>query len=176
MQEVKKQYVLEYPIAFHTTDFALVRKHPETGKFQVLMIQKSNEVETNFWRFPGGFVDPKDDSIKNAAKRELKEETCYIAGITMFVTDSKIDDPRYRDSDHAIFTSFFVGIAAKNSIIPEEGLGTDDAAHSKWFDMNGEDHENKLSHKNINTIHKNLINALYSPKNGWKKVSKLLEK
>jgi bifunctional NMN adenylyltransferase/nudix hydrolase len=176
MQEVKKQYVLEYPIAFHTTDFALIRPNPTTGFFQVLMIQKPSEVDTDLWRFPGGFVDPKDSSIKAAAKRELLEETGYIAKNAVLVDQVKINDPRYENSDHAIFTSFFIGRIGHDTFIPSDGFATDDAAKSKWFDMAGESIENKLTYSNINPVHKDLLKVLYNPRKGWKKIVWLMNK
>lgn len=43
-------------------------------KLNVLLIQRKNNPYKDKWAFPGGFVDSKEN-IKNAAIRELKEET-----------------------------------------------------------------------------------------------------
>lgn len=41
----------------------------------LLLIQRKNEPFQDHWALPGGFVDESDKSLKEAATRELEEET-----------------------------------------------------------------------------------------------------
>jgi len=125
----EQNYVVNYPIAFHTVDCAVIKIINET--FKVLLIQKPNEVEMGHWRFPGGFIDPTDNSAEDAASREVMEETGMNIGDIEYLGSVKIDDPRYRESPHKIITSFFLGIHVSG----DAGAGFDDVAVTKWFDL-----------------------------------------
>jgi bifunctional NMN adenylyltransferase/nudix hydrolase len=57
----------KYPTSFQATDCVII--HREAGK---LLLGKK-KIQTG-WRFLGGFVDPKDDSLELANARERQEE------------------------------------------------------------------------------------------------------
>ena len=125
-------YKVNFPVAFHTVDMAIVK-----NKEEVLLVQKPAEVTSGLWRFPGGFVDPADSCAEAAALREANEETGMSFGNFNFVYSQaaryigsmKIDDPRYRESPHKIITSFYMLEWAKGMA----GEGKDDIAKTKWF-------------------------------------------
>lgn len=90
-----------FPTSFQTVD--IVIKHSTQN--QVIVGRKKGE---NGWRLPGGFVDPKDLSLESAAKREAGEE---VGGIEIadvkYIASIRIDDHRYRESEHKIMTALF---------------------------------------------------------------------
>lgn len=143
------KYEVEYPVAFHTVDIAVVRG---TFNKELLLIKKKSELNGTVWRFPGGFVDVSDDSTEEAAIRELQEETSLtLNGEDMFYLGSKkILDPRFENTPHGILTSFYlVNINPKK--VP---MAADDAAEIKWFKL--ED----LNETIINKVHHGLWKML----------------
>lgn len=95
---------MDFPTSFQTTDAVI--KDASMGRFLFGRKKKNN----GKWRFLGGFVDPKDQSLETAAFRERIEE----AGINLecsfprYLFSIRIDDPRYRDSEHKILTAVFL--------------------------------------------------------------------
>ena len=81
------------------------------------------------WALPGGFMD-MDESLYEAAVRELKEETnIENTELKQFKTYSDPDrDPRGR----TISTIFFTFIDES----PGEAKAADDASNLAWFDIN----------------------------------------
>ena len=93
----------------------------------VLLIKRGNEPYKGQWAFPGGFLD-EDETLEEAARRELKEET----GLTpkhFYEVGSFSDldrDPRGR----TVTVAFL-------AVIPmAEARGGDDAADAQWFPLN----------------------------------------
>src|SRR3972149_9478055 len=117
-------YKVNFPVAFHTVDMAIVK-----NKEEVLLVQKPAEVTSGLWRFPGGFVDPADSCAEAAALREADEETGMSFGNFSYIGSMKIDDPRYRESPHKIITSFYMLEWAKGVA----GEGKEEIAKTKWF-------------------------------------------
>lgn len=60
-------------------------------------------------RFIGGFVDPKDDSLEEAALRELREEAgnFKVSEDIVYLGSFKVDDWRLKKEKDSILTSFF---------------------------------------------------------------------
>jgi bifunctional NMN adenylyltransferase/nudix hydrolase len=92
----------KYPISYPTVDAAVV----DIEKCLLLLAKKKNE---SLYRFIGGFVDiTKDDTLENAIKREVSEETNALGvGKPEYICSSKIDDWRYRSNIDGIMTTFF---------------------------------------------------------------------
>lgn len=92
-----------FALVYSTVDIALVDSNL---KF-VLLGRKLNEKK---WRFPGGFVDPTDDSKEAAWFRELGEEVPN--GVLSFVSDVEyigstiVPDCRYPGRDKIMTTIF----------------------------------------------------------------------
>jgi bifunctional NMN adenylyltransferase/nudix hydrolase len=91
------------PLVYPTVDVAIYC--PERKAF--LMGHKNQDGDK--LRFVGGFVDPTDESLEYAARRERSEE---ITGIEVdnyrFIGSTKINDWRYRNTKDGIMTSFFL--------------------------------------------------------------------
>lgn len=63
------------------------------------------------YRFVGGFVDLCDDSLEDAVKREVKEETNLEVNNIKYIKSFKVDDWRYKYETEKIITSFYTAVA-----------------------------------------------------------------
>lgn len=90
-------------LAYSTVDVAIMHRR----RAQVLLIGKS--VFDELLAFPGGFLDPTDESHAHAALRERNEEVLGIeTGPLTWVGQTKMNDPRYRNSTDGTHTTLFV--------------------------------------------------------------------
>ena len=118
-------YTYKYPRAALTVDALVFVK--EKASFSVLLIERSHEPFKNKWALPGGFIE-MDETLEEACKRELMEETGLIASnMTQFKAYDAVDrDPRHR----TISVVFFSELNEKQPV-----KGGDDAANAKWFSV-----------------------------------------
>jgi bifunctional NMN adenylyltransferase/nudix hydrolase len=115
-----------FPTSFQTVD--VVIKHSVENK--VLVGRKKHETG---WRFIGGFVDPADDSLECAAKREVLEEAGDVEIAEMnYIASIRVKDYRYRKSDHKIMTALFSAIYVFGPI-----KAGDDLEEVRWQDIDG---------------------------------------
>ena len=116
------QTMSRLPIVYPTVDIALFKDH------SVLLGKRNHEPG---WRFPGGFVDPKDASYLLAAKRELSEEVGLIeTNNWSYVGSIQIDDPRYHNTKDSIMTTLFKCHYTYGYV-----QASDDLDEVKWIDM-----------------------------------------
>lgn len=112
---------MTHPTVFPTVD-VIIRKN---GK--LLLGRKASQTK---FRFVGGFADPAlDNSYEDAAKREAKEETGLDVYAVKYLGSTRIDDPRYRGTEHCIITHLFLAEEWSG-----EPIASDDIAELKWFD------------------------------------------
>jgi bifunctional NMN adenylyltransferase/nudix hydrolase len=92
-----------FPTSFQAVD--MIIEHALEAKVLV-----GRKVGHTNWCFPGGFVDPSDESLEQAGKREVHEE---CGGIEIddvkYLGSHRVNDFRYRNSEHKIMTALFVG-------------------------------------------------------------------
>jgi len=114
----------EFPHMAVTVDAVLFDQSIDPA--QVLLIQRENDPFAGHWAFPGGYVD-MDEPVRDAALRELKEETgAVVKDIDFLGYYDAIDrDPRERTLSFA-----FVGVTSKSM---HAVVGTDDASDAQWF-------------------------------------------
>lgn len=110
----KRKYIYEYPRPMVTVDVAVLRldKEPE-----ILLVQRKDPPHAGMWALPGGFME-MDETLKEAARRELQEETAIKAGelIRFDTYDKPGRDPRGRT-----ITQVFVMIWNQEMGSPQAG-------------------------------------------------------
>jgi ADP-ribose pyrophosphatase YjhB (NUDIX family) len=131
----EKEFLAEYKPGIYerpsvTVDmliFALDLEEEETVA-ELLLIKRKNHPCIGQWAIPGGFVE-MDESLEEAAARELKEETGLenICLEQIYTWGDVKRDPRTR----IISVSYMAAISKAEHII-EAG---DDAAEALWFQV-----------------------------------------
>jgi len=122
------EYTYKYPRMLVTVD-ALVILNDSDHIPKILLIQRKNNPYKDSFALPGGFVE-LDERLKDAAERELYEET-GLKGVelTQLAAFDRIDrDPR----DRNISIVYFGFTTPENATVQ----GGDDAAKAEWFGLN----------------------------------------
>lgn len=103
-----------------------LKKTPAEKELKVLLIKRKNHPFKDCWAIPGGFVD-MNESVEEAALRELKEETnienVYLE--QLYTWGETARDPRMR-----VISVSYMALVPKESLKPKAG---DDAAQTAWF-------------------------------------------
>ena len=116
------KYCYEYPRPSVTVDIILFRRAP--ARPEVLLIKRAREPFKGMWAFPGGFVD-LDESLEEAAARELKEETGLRAIQLQQV--GAFGDPGRDPRGHTVSIVFTAVIDDSH-----KAKAADDAAEARW--------------------------------------------
>ena len=121
-----ERYTYDYPRPAVTSDIAVLRLEeiPE-----ILLIQRKDSPFKDMWALPGGFME-MEESLEEAARRELLEETGIHAGelIRFDTYDTPGRDPRGRT-----ITQVFVMIWKEEMGLPFAGS---DAKALGWHELN----------------------------------------
>jgi bifunctional NMN adenylyltransferase/nudix hydrolase len=113
----------KHPTSYQVVDVAVINYDTR----EILLGNK--DIDGDKFRFIGGFVDPTDESLESAAKREVIEETGFIETDNYnYIGSCRIDDCRYRNSDSGIMSSMFVA-----QYIFGAPTASDDMDKFKWF-------------------------------------------
>jgi 8-oxo-dGTP diphosphatase len=119
-------YTYEYPRPSVTVDLVIFTI--AENDLKVLLIRRAQEPFKNKWALPGGFVE-MDESLEEAAARELKEEASvsnvYLEQLYTFGEPKR--DPRGR----VISIAYFALVDASQQNI----RAADDAAEAQWHSV-----------------------------------------
>jgi bifunctional NMN adenylyltransferase/nudix hydrolase len=118
-----------YPQVFPTVDIAVTRE-TDNGGLEILLARKPDEKS---YRLIGGFVDPTDNSLEAAARREVGEEAHIEISELKYIGSYLVDDWRYRNEIDKIMTTLFLAQYMFGAIQPD-----DDIEELKWFRLDRE--------------------------------------
>ena len=120
-----EKYTYEYPRPSVTADIAVLRLEEVP---EILLVKRKDNPFQGMWALPGGFME-MEESLEDAARRELLEETGIKAGelIRFDSYDKPGRDPRGRT-----ITQVFVMIWKKEMGSPQAGS---DASELSWFSL-----------------------------------------
>lgn len=121
----KRKFTCDYPRPAVTVDVVILTR--ET-KPRVLLIRRKHQPFAGCWALPGGFVD-MDESLEDAARRELLEETgvqaAHLEQLHTFGDPGR--DPRGRT-----ITIVYLARVNPAAVHPRPA---DDAAETGWFSL-----------------------------------------
>jgi 8-oxo-dGTP diphosphatase len=120
-----EKYTYDYPRPSVTSDIAVLRLEEVP---EILLVKRKDNPFQGMWALPGGFME-MEESLEDAARRELLEETGIKAGelIRFDSYDKPGRDPRGRT-----ITQVFVMIWKKEMGSPQAGS---DASELSWFSL-----------------------------------------
>ena len=117
-----KSYCYDYPRPALTVDIVLLAR--VANGIEVLLIKRACDPFKGHWAFPGGFVD-MDESLEDAAARELSEET-GLRGIRLEQVGA-FGDPGRDPRGHTV-SVVFAGVLEDRALV----TGADDALEAAW--------------------------------------------
>ena len=122
------KYTYDYPRPALTVDIVIFSVRSDN--LQVLLVCRGEEPYLGMWALPGGFVR-QDESLEEAAARELEEETgLHEAYLEQLYT---YGDPHRDPRGRVVTVAYFSLIAADKPICTEGGSDTTQAA---WISIN----------------------------------------
>ncbi|MCM1496123.1 MAG: NUDIX hydrolase [Bacteroides sp.] len=132
-QEFLRQYRPgEYERPSVTVDMLVFAVNEAFDALRLLLIRRKNHPFLHCWALPGGFVE-MDESLDEAARRELKEETgvqdIYMEQLYTFGEPDR--DPRTR-----IISTAYLALIKEEAVEIQAG---DDAAEVCWFTVQEQD-------------------------------------
>lgn len=124
MEKKTKKYQYDYWRPAVAADNVVYRFDGKT--LQVLLVKRGNDPYKGLWALPGGFLE-ENETLKEAALRELKEETGIVPRYTEELCScSGVNrDPRGR----------VISVVYYSYVHNVEGEAGDDAADIQWFNI-----------------------------------------
>lgn len=120
-----------------TVDMLVFAVNETLDALKILLIRRKNHPYIHCWALPGGFVE-MDESLEEAARRELEEETglqdIYMEQLYTFGEPGR--DPRSR-----IISTAYMALIQENTVAVTAG---DDAADACWFTIRQTEQEVEL--------------------------------
>ena len=132
----------QYPRLHMTVDIAVYKQESKT--YSVLLGRKEPHGPLVF---PGGFVEPTDESLEMAAVRELSEETdATTHGVDSleYLGSYRINDWRYQ-KEQRIITGFFATPFAWGSVPAR----TEELQDLKWYTITARNREQMAEHHKV---------------------------
>jgi 8-oxo-dGTP diphosphatase len=120
-KSTSKKFCYQFPRPAVTVDVVLFHRFQ---RLEVLLIKRRKGPFKDRWAFPGGFVD-ENESLENAAARELQEET-GLAGIKLEQIGA-FGDPGRDPRGHTV-SIVFAAVLEKR----QEAQAADDASDAQW--------------------------------------------
>lgn len=128
-----------FPTSYQAVDAAIFN---EDGT-RMLMVRKPGETK---YRFCGGFVDPKTESLEANCRREVAEELHIEVSDPKYIGSTNINDWRYRGEVDGVMTALFRCKYIFGTPTPD-----DDICEARWFDITD------LSDANVMPAHLKLL-------------------
>lgn len=119
--------MFEYEYARPAASVDMIVPRQIEGRMHLLLIQRKHDPCALQWALPGGFMEI-DETLEQAAARELEEETGLVAiEVQQLKTFSRVDrDPRSR----VITTAFVV-----ETDPDQQPVAADDAQDVRWVEL-----------------------------------------
>ena len=112
---------------------------------RILLVKRATQlIEGGKWGFVGGFVD-RDETIKQAAAREIMEETGYeVTGITLFRI---VDTPNRPGEDRQNIAFVHVCVAGQQTGTPDW-----ESTEVRWFPLSALPEEREFAFDHYGNI------------------------
>jgi 8-oxo-dGTP diphosphatase len=112
-----------------TVDTIILTVEDDLSDLKVLLVRRGHGPFAGRWAIPGGFVEP-DESLQQAARRELAEET-GVTDVAYLEQLYTFGDPE-RDPRGRVITVAYYALVPPHGAEPTAG---DDAAEAAWFSI-----------------------------------------
>jgi 8-oxo-dGTP diphosphatase len=128
-KQTENQYVYSHPRPSVSVDMVLFAFLG--NQLKVLLVQRGGEPFKDRWALPGGFIH-MDESLEDAAKRELQEETgvrdVYLEQLYTFGAPDR--DPRGR-----VLTVAYFALLSADEALRIKLQGGDDTNDARWWNI-----------------------------------------